>query len=109
VADRIVIALSDGRWLARDREAFEAALVAGAELEPTKASSVATAGPRLLTSEQLSDQLNIPPTWLEEAARRDELPSVRIGKYVRFDLEEVLACLNPRTAAVRLQKSHRLR
>jgi hypothetical protein len=98
MSKRIALCLPDGRWLALDREVFEAGLTQGAELEPPKSRSIAPAGPRLLTSEQLGDRLNIPATWLEEAARRDEIPCVRIGKYVRFDIDEVLSCLNPRVA-----------
>ena len=41
--------------------------------------------------------------------RRDEIPSVRIGKYVRFDLDEVLASLNPRIASARVNRKPMIR
>jgi excisionase family DNA binding protein len=109
MADRIAIALPDGRWLVLDREQFEAAVAAGVEYaKPAQSESVST-GPRLLTSEQLAEQLSVPATWLEEAARRDEIPCVRVGKYVRFDLDEVLSSLNPRIASARVKSKPLIR
>ena len=109
MADRIAIPLPDGRWIALDRETFDAALAAGAQLSPPPATVRVPACPRLLTSEQLAEQLTIPATWLEEAARRDEVPFVRIGKYVRFDLDEVLSSLNPRIASARVLRKPLMR
>jgi hypothetical protein len=105
----VAVPLPDGRWLALEPETFRAALVSGAELSPPAAPCGAPSGPRLLTSEQLGEQLSIPATWFEDAARRDEIPSVRIGKYVRFDLDEVLASLNPRIASARVNRKPMIR
>jgi excisionase family DNA binding protein len=45
---------------------------------------------RLLTAEQLSELvLGVPPSWILEQARRDAIPHVRLGRYVRFDPLEV--------------------
>lgn len=33
----------------------------------------------------------VPATWFLEAARRGDVPCLRLGKYVRFDLTEVVA------------------
>ncbi len=111
MADRIVLALPDGRWLAMEREAFDAALVSGSEFSAADngRSTTVPSTARLLTSEQLSEQLSIPATWLEEAARRDEIPCVRVGKYVRFDLDEVLSSLNPRIASARVKSKPLIR
>jgi excisionase family DNA binding protein len=103
MSDRVLVPLPDGRWLSLDREAFEAALAAGVEFAPAVGAPAAPTGPRLLTSEQLAEQTSIPATWFEEAARRDEIPCVRVGKYVRFDLDEVLSSLNPRIASARVK------
>jgi excisionase family DNA binding protein len=103
MVDRVLIPIPGGRWLALDRDSFEAALAAGSEISPPLAQPSAVSVPRLLTSEQLSAELNVPATWIEEAARRGELPAVRVGKYVRFALSEVLGSLNPRM--VSLQES----
>ncbi len=45
---------------------------------------------RLLTAEEVADQLQVPQTWVYRAAREGLLPSVACGRYVRFhpsDLE----------------------
>ena len=50
----------------------------------------------LLTPKQLSKRLNLPVSWIREKSRKrarerdnDPLPLVRLGKYVRFDWNEV--------------------
>ena len=102
MTDSIVVPLPDGRWLALDRPALDAALAAGAEMALQPMVAVYPASPRLLTSAQLADQLNVPATWLEEAARRSEVPCVRLGKYLRFDIDEVMSSLNPRIVRARV-------
>lgn len=109
MADRVAIPLPDGRWLALDREVFDAAIEAGAELARPLAAPGAPTGPRLLTSEQISELLSIPANWFEEAARRDEIPCVRVGKYVRFALDEVLSAVNPRIASARVNAKSLIR
>ena len=43
----------------------------------------------LLSAPQLAELWNIPETWVREQARLGVLPSIRLGHYVRFRLEEV--------------------
>jgi excisionase family DNA binding protein len=31
----------------------------------------------------------VPKTWISEAARRGEIPTVRLGHYVRFKIEDL--------------------
>lgn len=45
----------------------------------------------LLTPEQLADRLHIPVSWVYEQSRQGNIPTHRIGRYIRFDLHEVLA------------------
>ncbi len=40
---------------------------------------------RLLTPEEVADQLAVPKAWVYRAARDGRLPCVRLGRYVRFD------------------------
>ncbi len=40
---------------------------------------------RLLTADQVAALLQVPTTWVYRAAREGELPSVPLGRYVRFD------------------------
>lgn len=44
----------------------------------------------LLTPEELSDRLKVPLSWVYEQSRQGNIPTHRIGRYIRFDLQEVL-------------------
>jgi excisionase family DNA binding protein len=43
----------------------------------------------LLTANQAAELLNVPATWILAEARADRIPHVRLGRYVRFDAEEL--------------------
>ena len=45
----------------------------------------------LLDAKQAGELLNVPPSWLLAQARRDAVPHVKLGKYVRFDQADLLA------------------
>lgn len=47
--------------------------------------------PALLSAEAAAKLFDVPKTWIAETARRGELPSVRLGHYVRFRLEDLQA------------------
>ena len=40
---------------------------------------------RLLDAKAAGELLGVPSTWLLAQARRDAVPHLRLGKYVRFD------------------------
>jgi excisionase family DNA binding protein len=44
----------------------------------------------LLTPEELAAKLKIPVSWVYEQSRQGNIPTHRIGRYIRFDLHEVL-------------------
>jgi excisionase family DNA binding protein len=44
---------------------------------------------RLLTAEQVAEVLRVPRSWVYRAAREGSLPSVRCGRYRRFDADDV--------------------
>ena len=44
----------------------------------------------LLTPEQLADKLKVPLSWVYEQSRQGNIPTHRIGRYIRFDIAEVL-------------------
>ncbi len=54
--------------------------------------SASEAGPALLDAEALEEATGVPARWWMDMAREHRVPSRRIGKFVRFDLAEVLAC-----------------
>ena len=45
----------------------------------------------LLTPEDLADRLKVPLSWVYEQSRQGKIPTHRLGRYIRFDLQEVLA------------------
>jgi excisionase family DNA binding protein len=51
----------------------------------------------LLTASQLGKRLNVPESWVRSEQRADRIPSVRLGRYVRFRPSEVDAALARRT------------
>lgn len=94
MSDRVLVPLPSGQWLALEPEAFRQALTDGASIA---ASPVATAQPNdepLMDAEQLAAVLGIPQTWIEDRARRGEIPSIRAGRWRRFSrraVEQALA------------------
>ena len=50
--------------------------------KPDTASNLATAG-------ELANHLNLPESWVRTEERLGRIPSVRLGKYVRFRLSDV--------------------
>lgn len=45
---------------------------------------------QLLTPEQLADRFKLPVSWVYEQSRQGNIPTHRLGRYIRFDLHEVL-------------------
>jgi excisionase family DNA binding protein len=45
--------------------------------------------PRLLDAKQLAEHLSVPESWVREQARIGALPSVKLGHYVRFRLDDI--------------------
>ncbi|MCF8069236.1 MAG: helix-turn-helix domain-containing protein [Desulfobacterales bacterium] len=51
---------------------------------------------QLLSVEELSTKLNLPVSWIYSRTRRkgeNQIPTVRCGKYCRFDYQTVLEWL----------------
>ncbi len=46
--------------------------------------------PSLLSPEELATHLNIPKSWIYDRTRDNTIPHIKIGKYVRFSLPDVL-------------------
>ncbi len=47
----------------------------------------------LITVKELSKTLNIPISWIYQRTRlgQEAIPHIKMGKYVRFDIDEVVA------------------
>jgi excisionase family DNA binding protein len=50
----------------------------------------------LLDAEQASELLHVPATWLLAEARAERVPHVRLGKYVRFNRDDLLGWVEGR-------------
>jgi excisionase family DNA binding protein len=46
---------------------------------------------QLLTVEELAERLRVPVSWCYEQSRQGKIPTIRIGRYIRFNLAEVIA------------------
>jgi excisionase family DNA binding protein len=44
----------------------------------------------LLEPEELAERLKLPVSWVYEQSRQGNIPTHRLGRYIRFDLREVL-------------------
>ncbi len=53
---------------------------------------------RLLTAAELAERLNVPAGWPLEQARAGTIPHVRLGRYVRFQWDDIAAWLETVTA-----------
>jgi|SRR5579871_67494 len=97
--DRVIVPLPGLGHLVLDAETYRAALHEGTTVIPTGVASQGHAADlSLLDSEQLAAALGVPATWIEQAARENRIPSLRIGRRRRFCRAEV-------EAAVRLNRT----
>jgi excisionase family DNA binding protein len=51
---------------------------------------------RLLNPEELAECLSVPVSWVYEQSRQGNIPTHRIGRYIRFRLAEVIASQQPK-------------
>ncbi len=54
-------------------------------VERRAASAIIARSDGLLDATAMAARLQVPVSWLREAARTGRIPSVRVGRYVRFD------------------------
>ena len=48
-------------------------------------------GDHLLTPEELAECLQVAVSWVYEQSRQGNIPTHRLGRYIRFNLDEVLS------------------
>jgi len=51
----------------------------------------------LLDAKAAAELLNVPHTWLLAEARRDRIPHIRLGRYVRFNANDLQTWLEHHT------------
>ena len=61
---------------------------------------------RLVGPKELADILQVPISWIYQRTRLgpEAIPFIRVGRYVRFDPQQVIAFLKERQAATELQR-----
>ena len=65
-----------------------------AEIQATAPNSQS---PRELLTEELANKLKLPVSWVYEQSRQGNIPTHRLGRYIRFDLEEVIRSQQKKT------------
>lgn len=93
MSDRVVIPLPGLGTLELPREVFEQHLIRPSESAPTKQVE-------LVDADQLEERTRIPASWWMTQARERRIPFRKLGRYVRFDLAEVMECDAYRRRAV---------
>ena len=53
----------------------------------------------LLTAQEVADMLHVQKSWVYLATRSNEIPHVRLGRYVRFDEQTVEKWISDKEAA----------
>ncbi len=48
---------------------------------------------RLLTAQEVADQLAVPLSWVREATRDDRIPHLKLGRYRRYQAAAIQAWL----------------
>ena len=56
----------------------------------------------LLSPEDLAARLCVPLSWVYEQSRFQEIPSIKVGRYLRFDFDEVLK--SPKVQKILIKK-----
>jgi hypothetical protein len=106
VADRVLIPFGD-RLLALTPETFREALEAGSALVPSSRAAAPDAPAKLVSAEDLEERTGIPASWFATQARERRIPFHKLGRYVRFSFEEVMACDAFRRRAIPPGEMHR--
>jgi len=76
-------------YLVLEDDEFEAARQRGQRLMPPIPPSV-NGAVQIVDAAGAETAAGVPSSWWLEAARRGDVPHIRRGKYVRFDLVEVI-------------------
>ena len=99
MSDRVLICLPDGRWLALSADAFREALENGSEMvTPSVPSALPPPTSALVTADEIGEATHMSRSTVYELAKAGILPSVRVGRRIRFDREKVMAALASRSS-----------
>lgn len=96
MAETVLVVVPGLGTLALDRAEFDRARQRGQEMlgVATPAQAHAANDEGLLDAAGLSECLNVPATWVEQAARDGRIPCVKVGRRVRFRRADVEAAIS---------------
>jgi excisionase family DNA binding protein len=93
MSDRVLVSVPGLGTLALDIETYQRALAEGARLAgPSNSAAPSTEEPAL-DAAQLAAALGLPVTWVEAASRAGKIPTIRAGRWRRFNRAAVEAAL----------------
>ena len=90
MSDRVLIPLPGLGTLSLTREVYDAALIPNAPIDTRREQGTAES---LVSAKALSTALSLPVSCIYEYAKAGRIPSVRVGRHVRFNQSQVLAAL----------------
>lgn len=62
---------------------------------------------RLLTAAEIAEMLAVPERWVRDHTRSGRIPAVRLGRYVRYRREAVLAWVEAQERGGAAWRQHR--
>lgn len=100
MSDRVIIPFGSELLVLTEAELTEARR-RGRDLMPQAAPALPVeASVALVTAKALASEFSLPVSCIYEYAKAGRIPSVRVGKHVRFDKRLVRAALQPTVAVL---------
>jgi excisionase family DNA binding protein len=93
MTDRFLIPLPNGEWLALEEQHFANGLAAGRTLTRAAEPTASGAAQPLLNSADMAALLGCNDTLVEQMAKEQRIPSIRVGRLLRFEPQQVLEAL----------------
>jgi hypothetical protein len=92
VADRVLVAVPGLGVLVLTPEVFRTALAEGEQFSLTPVTAARYAAAKLVSAQEMEAATGVPASWFASQARERRIPFRKLGRYVRFNPEEVMAC-----------------
>jgi len=54
------------------------------KMDSDEFGAAASQGQKLLTAQEVAERIQVNPSWIYAAVRANQIPHVRLGRYVRF-------------------------
>lgn len=94
-----------GQLLALAPDQFQEAIERGRQIMPTSPAPPSPESDRIVDAAGAAALTGVPATWFESQARCGAIPHLRFGKYLRFNVEEILKAAQARNGKPELAQS----